>query len=183
MGEMRGFRVTHAYTSIPGAQVPSSVSVSIAISFLAKKFASDSVLLILSPFPQRIILIGVEAFLPPSIKLRQSVPKSCHLTHLAVVHSLNCVQLFATLWTTAYQAPLSSTISWTLLKFISTESVMLSKHLIFCILLLLLLSISPSIRIFSNEPAVRIRWPKYWSLSFSISPSKEYSRLISFRID
>ena len=128
-GEMRGFRVTHAYTSIPGAQVPSSVSVSIAISFLAKKFASDSVLLILSPFPQRIILIGVEAFLPPSIKLRQSVPKSCHLTHLAVVHSLNCVRLFATLWTTAYQAPLSSTISQSLLRFMSIELVILYNDL------------------------------------------------------
>ena len=69
-GEMRGFRVTHAYTSIPGAQVPSSVSVSIAISFPAKKFASDSVLLILSPFPQRIILIGVEAFLPSFHKIK-----------------------------------------------------------------------------------------------------------------
>ena len=81
-----------------------------------------------------------------------------------------------------HQAPLSSTISWSLHKFTSIESVMLSNHLILCSPLLLP-SIFPSIRIFSNELALCIRWPKYWSFSFSISPSSEYSGLISFRMD
>ena len=86
--------------------------------------------------------------------------------------------------TAVRQAPLSSTISWSLLKFMSIESVMLSNnHLIQCHPLLLMPSIFPSIRIFSSELALRIRWPKYWSFNFSISPSNEYSGLISFRID
>ena len=84
-------------------------------------------------------------------------------------------------WTAARQALLSSTISWSLLKFMSTESVMPFNHLILCHPLLLLPSIFPSIRIFSNESALLIRWPKYWS--FSISPSNECSGLISFRMD
>ena len=93
------------------------------------------------------------------------------------------VQLFATPWTSARQAPLSSTVSWSLLKFVSVESVMPSNQLVLCCPLLLLPSIVPSIRVFSSESALYIRWPKYWSFSFSISPSKEYSGLISFRID
>ena len=84
-------------------------------------------------------------------------------------------------WTAACQVPLSSTISWSLLRFMSTESVMLSNHLIFCCALLLP-SIFLSIRIFSNELALCIRWPKYWSFSFSTSPSYEYSGMISFCI-
>ena len=80
-------------------------------------------------------------------------------------------------------ASLSITNSWSLLKFMSIESVMPSNHLILCHPLLLLPSILPSIRVFSNESALCIRWPKYWSFSFSISPSKEYSGLISFRMD
>ena len=86
-------------------------------------------------------------------------------------------------WTTAHQASLSFTISQSLLKLMSLESVMLSNHLLLCCPLLLLPSIFPSIRIFSKESALHIRWPKNWSFSFSISPSKEYSGLISFRID
>ena len=86
-------------------------------------------------------------------------------------------------WTAACQASLSYTISWSLLKLMSVESVMPSNHLIFCCPLLLLPAIFPSIRVFSNELALRIRWPKYWSFSFSISPSNEYSGLISCRID
>ena len=78
---------------------------------------------------------------------------------------------------------LSFTISWSLLKFISIELVMPSNHLVLCHLLLLLPSLFPSIRVFSNELALRIRWPNYWSFSFSISPSSEYSGLISFRMD
>ena len=84
--------------------------------------------------------------------------------------------------TLAHQAPLYFTISWSLLKFTSTESVMPSNHLILCCPLLLLPLIFLSIKVFSNESAFHIRWLKYWSLSFSISPSNEYSRLISFRI-
>ena len=86
-------------------------------------------------------------------------------------------------WTAARQASLPITNSWTLLKLMSIESVMPSDHLILCCLLLLLPSIFPSIRVFSNESVLRIRWPKYCSFSFSISPSNEYSGLISFRID
>ena len=100
-----------------------------------------------------------------------------------VVQLINCVQLFAITWTAACQASLSSTISQSLLKLISTELVMLSNRLILCHPLLLLSSIFPSIRVFSNEAALRIRWPKYRSFSFSVSPSSEYSGLISFRID
>ena len=85
-------------------------------------------------------------------------------------------------WTAPYQASLSFTISWSLLKLMSTESVMPSNHLIFCCPLLLP-SIFPSIRVFFDESALHIRWPKNWSFSFSISPSSEYSGLISFRID
>ena len=100
-----------------------------------------------------------------------------------VVQSLSCVQVFATPWTTACQASLSFTNSQSFLKLMSIELVMLSNHLIYCHPLLLLPSIFPSIRVFSTESAFSIRWPKYWSSSFSISPSDEYSRLISFRID
>ena len=90
---------------------------------------------------------------------------------------------FVTTLTVACQAPLSSTISQNLFKFMSNESVMLFNHLILCQPLLLPPSISPSIRVFFNESALGIRWPKYWSFSFSISPSNEYSGLISFKMD
>ena len=105
------------------------------------------------------------------------------MTFLVIVQSLSRVPLFATSWTAARQASLSFTISWSLFKFMSTESEMPSNHLILCHPLLLLPSIFPSIRVFSNELALGIKWPKYWSISFSISPSSEYSGLISFRID
>ena len=96
---------------------------------------------------------------------------------------LSHVRLFATPWTAAHQASLSITNSQSLLKLMSIELVMPSNHLILCRLLLLLPSICPSIRVFFNESALLIRWPKYWSFSFSISPSNEYSGLISLRID
>ena len=99
------------------------------------------------------------------------------------VQSFSRVQLFATPWTVALQDPLSSTISQSLLKFMCIELVMLSNHLILCRPLLLLPSIFPSIRAFSNELVLHIRWSKYWSFSFSISPFNEYSGLISFRVD
>ena len=102
-----------------------------------------------------------------------------------VVQLLSCVRFFATPWTAACigQASLSFTISQSLLKLKSIELVMPSNHLILCRPLLLLPSIFPRIRVFSIESTLHIRWPKYWSFSFSISPSNEYSGLISFRID
>ena len=100
-----------------------------------------------------------------------------------VVQSLNCVQLFATPWTAAHQASLSVTNSQILLKLMTIESVMPSNHLILCHPLLLPPSVFPSIRVFSNESVLHIMWPKNWSFIFNISPSNEYSGLISFRID
>ena len=100
-----------------------------------------------------------------------------------VVQSLNRVWLSVTSWTVACQASLSFTISWSLLKVMSTGSVMLSNHLILCFPLLLFPLTFPNIRVFSNELALPIRWPKYWSFSFRISPFNEYSGLISFWID
>ena len=105
------------------------------------------------------------------------------LSAFSSVQSLSHARLFATPWTATHQASLSITDSWSLLKLMSIESMMSSSHLILCHPLLLLSSIFPSIRVFSNESALRIRWPKYWSLNFNISPSNEYSTLISFRMD
>ena len=105
------------------------------------------------------------------------------LHEFSSVQSLSHVQLFVTPWTTARQASLSVTNSRSLLKLMSIESVMPSNHLIFCHPLLLLPSIFPSIRVFSNVSVLHIKRPKYWSFSFSISPSNEYSGLISFRMD
>ena len=102
---------------------------------------------------------------------------------VVVVQSLSRIQLFATPWTAAHQASLSFTVSLSLLKLMSIESVIRFNHLTLYRPLLLLPSIFPSNRVFSNELALRIRWPKYWSFSFSTSPSNEYSGLISFRID
>ena len=104
-------------------------------------------------------------------------------TLISLVQSLSHVQLFATPWTAAPQASLSFTVSQSLLKLMSIESVMSSNQPILCRPLLLLPSIFTSIRVFSSESALRIRWPKYWSFSLSISPSNEYSGLVSFRID
>ena len=104
-------------------------------------------------------------------------------TVFVVIQSLSWVWLFETPWTAACQAPLSFAISWNLLRFMSVESVMLYNHLILYCPLLLLPPIFPSIRVFSSELALCIRWPKYWSFSFSIKPSNEYSGVISFRID
>ena len=101
---------------------------------------------------------------------------------LSSVQSLSRVRLFATPWTAAHQASLSITNSQSLLKLMFIESVMPSNHFILCRHLLLPPSIFPSIRVFSNESVLCIRWPKYWSFSFNISPSNEYSELISFRM-
>ena len=108
---------------------------------------------------------------------------SAVLVSFSSVQSLSRVWLFVTPWTAACQASLSVTSSQSLLKFMSIESVSPSSHLIFCRPLLILPSIFSSTRVFSNESVLHIRWPNYWSFSFSISPSNEYSGLISFRMD
>ena len=105
------------------------------------------------------------------------------MVQFSSVQSLSRVQLFATTWTAACQASLSITNSQSSLKFMSIELVMPSHHLILCRPHLLSPSIFPSIRVFPNESVLRVRWPKYWSFNFSISPSNEYSGLISFRMD
>ena len=102
---------------------------------------------------------------------------------MVAVQSLSPVRRFATPWTAAHQASLFFTISWNLLKLMSIESMMPSNHLILCRPLLLLPSIFPSITVFFNELVLHIRWPKYWSFSFSIIPSKEHPGLISLRMD
>ena len=104
-------------------------------------------------------------------------------TKVVGIQSLSHVQLFVIPWILAVQASLSFTISWSLFKLTSIDSVMPSNHLILCYPLRLLPPIFPSIRIFTNESALCIMWPKYWSFSFRISPSNEYLGLISFRID
>ena len=128
---------------------------------------------------------------PPVPSPRQSCRPALgplHASAFAIVvqllsQLLSRIRLLATPWTTAHLGPLSFTISRSLLKLMSIESMMPSNHLIFCRPLLLLPSIFPSIRVFSNELALHIRWPKYWNFSVRISPSNEYSGLISFRID
>ena len=106
-----------------------------------------------------------------------------YILQFSSIQLLSHVRLFATPWTVSHQASLSITNSWSLLKLMSIESVLPSNHLILCRPLLLLPSIFPSIRVFPNESILHIRWPKYWSFSFNISPSNEYSGLISFRMD
>ena len=106
-----------------------------------------------------------------------------HIYNGKFSHSVQLLRLFVTPWTAACQASLSITNSWSLLRFMSIESVMPCKHLILCLPLLLLPSVFPSIRVFLNESALRIRWPKYWSFSFNISPTNEYPGLMSFRMD
>ena len=105
------------------------------------------------------------------------------ISSVQLVQSLSCVQLFATQWTAAQQASLSITNYWSLLKFTPIESVMPSNYLILCHPLLFSPSIFPSIRVFSNESVLHIRWPKYWTFSLKISPSNEYAGLIFFRMD
>ena len=121
------------------------------------------------------------------IKCKNAYHSTCialrTVPQLSSVQSLSCVWLFVTPWTAAHQASLSITNSQSLLKLMCIESVILSSQLILCHPLLLQPSIFPSIRAFSNESVLQIRWPKYWSFSFSINPSNEYSGLISFRID
>ena len=114
---------------------------------------------------------------------KQTKNTHCHILAISSVQSLSRVQLFATPWTAACQASLSITNSRSSPKPMSIESVMPSYHLILCRPLLLLPSIFPSIRVFSNQSTLRITWPKYWSFSFNISPCNEHPGLISFRMD
>ena len=113
----------------------------------------------------------------------ESQSAQTHLVQFSSVQLLSCVRLFVIPWTAARQASLSITNSWSLLKFMSIKLVMPSNHLILCRPFLLLPSIFTRFRVFSSEAALCIRWPKYWTFSFNISLSNEYSGLISFRID
>ena len=131
----------------------------------------------LSPFPSTSIfrnnsLLGLNSFCSKYLE--------CFISKFVVVQSLSHTRLFVTPWAVVCQASLSFTVSWSLLSFMSTESVMPSNHLILCCSIISP-SIFPSIRVFYNELPLHIRWPEYWS--FSISPSSEYSDLVSFRID
>ena len=117
------------------------------------------------------------------LDLEQQTGSKLGKEYISSVQSLSRVRLIATPWTIAHQASLSITNSQNLLKLISIKSVMPSNHLILCHPLLLLPSIFSSIRVFFNESVLHIRWPDYWSFSFNISPSNEYSGLISFRMD
>ena len=109
--------------------------------------------------------------------------RNTFVLHFSSVQSLSHVRLFVTPWTAAHQASLSITNAQSLLKLMSIESVMPSNHLVLCCPLLLPPSVFPSMRVFSSEPALRMRWPKYWSFSFSISPSNKLPGLISLRMD
>ena len=129
---------------------------------------------------QRLLDVDLRISCIGSFHPSAQVPSSVQFSS---VQSLSRVWLFAIPWTAAHQASLSITNSQSLPKLMSIESVMLYNHFIFCRPLLLLPSIFPSIMVFSNESALRIRWPKYWSFSFSISPSNEHPGLISFRMD
>ena len=133
-------------------------------------------------FPHQFKCLTVKFFVQIS-HLIFTVTLFIRISNFSSVQLLSCLWLFATPWTAAHKASLSITNSWSLLKLMSIESVMPSNHLILCRPLLLLLSIFPSIRVFSNESVLRITWLKYWSFSSSISPTNEYSGLISFRID
>ena len=137
--------------------------------------------------------IDLEIIVPSEIKLERKGQIPYDITYMwnlkydtvqfSSVQSLSCVRLLETPWTAAHQASLSITNCQSLPNAMSNESVMPSNKLILCCPLLLLPSLFPSIRVFSNESVFRIRWPKDWSFSFSISPSNAYSRLISFRMD
>ena len=134
--------------------------------------------------PPAIILESFHYMLPYNDLIKEKWPNMISsLCHFRSVQSLSYVPLFATPWTTGCQASWSITNSWSLPKLMSIELVMLSKHLILCHPLLLLPSIIPSVRVFSNESALRIRWPKYCSFSFKIRHSDEHAGLISFRMD
>ena len=147
-------------------------------SFLSTFLLSPSCLALIFPFEQS------SSPTHHHLQRRNAVFPVPETTHPSKPFSdVQSFQLFTTQWTAAHQASLSCTISWSLLKLLSIESVMPSNHFTLCRTLLLQPSIFPSITVFSNELALCITWPKYWSMSISISSSNEYSGLISFRID
>ena len=152
-------------------------------------FLSTLIMLtILSPLvqlniPIKLLRLGSKNLQRPSKHLDQNYCHWSYISDLSSVQSLSHVRCFATPWIAAHPASMSITNSLILIKLMCIEAVMPSNHLILCRPLLLLPSILPSIRVFSNESVHPIRWPKYWSFSFSISPSNEHSGLISFRMD
>ena len=168
---------------------------SVSRSLLFHKLTPPLSFLCLVTSPLAPSLFAICVFLSPSSSpLKSQAPFHSHswwLEHshrylldcVSSVQSLSHVQLFATPWIAVRRASLSITNSWSSLRLTSIESVMPSSHLILCCPLLLLPPIPPSIRVFSNESTLRMRWPKYWSFSFSIIPSKEIPGLISFRMD
>ena len=127
--------------------------------------------------------VGSLSILQGNFPTQESNQDLMHSVQFSSVQSLSRVRLFVTPWTAAHQASLSITNSWNSLRLKSIKSVMPSRHLILCRPLLVLPSIPPSIGVFPNEPTLRMRWRKYWSISFSISPSNEHPGLISFRMD
>ena len=129
-----------------------------------------------------IVYLAIDVFIVIIMSLRTLLSVD-YSVQFSSVQSLSRVWLFVTPWIAAHQASLSITISRSSLRLTSIESVMPSSHLILCHLLLLLPPIPPSIRVFSNESTLHVRWPKFWSFSFSIIPSKEIPGLISFRMD
>ena len=153
---------------------------SVRLYFLGSKITADCDC---SHEIKRCLLLGGSAMTNLDIVLKSRDITLPTKVRLSSVQSLSHVRLFATPWIAARQASLSITTSWSSLRLMSIESVMPSSYLILCWSLLLLSLIFPRIRVFSNEPVLHISWPKYWNFSFSISPSNEYSGLISFRID
>ena len=134
-------------------------------------------------FSKKCVKIHRRNFQLSHFKMWHALTKRTVSVQFSSVQSLSRVRLFATPLTAAHRASLSITDFQSLLKLMSIEPMMPSNHLILCCPLLLLPSVFPSIRVFSNESVLHIRWPKHWSFSFNISPSNEYSRLISFRMD
>ena len=160
------------------------------IQLKSRRFFSNFIHIFL--FPEITVSLNLEFIIPMQINYYYYINKYqvayywLHIIielYIVVIQSLSPVQFLVTPWTAAHQASLPFTISLSFLKLMSIESVMPSNHLIVCHPLLLPPSVFPSIRVFSNESALHIWWPNYWSFSFSISPSNGYSGLISFRMD
>ena len=164
----------HLITSLTHSSLVSSVKPGFLL--YVNSYSLTFCVIFVSIFPLYIFLLFLRWYLPYSFP-------PVTLYHIRSVQLLSRVQLFATPWIAARQASLSVTNSRSSLRLTSIKSVMPSRHLILCHPLLLLPPTPPSIRVFSNESTLRMRWPKYWSFSFSIIPSKEYPRLISFRMD
>ena len=186
--------------SLTVSEIPFSLSVSITVDLVQFSSVAWSCLTFWDPMDCSMPDLPVHHQLPestqthvhwvgdaiqPSHPLSSPSPPALNLSQyqFSSVQSLSCVQLFVATWITARQDPLSIVNSRSSLKLASIESVMPSSHLILCCPLLLLPPSPPSIRVFSNESTLHIRWPKYWSFSFSIIPSKEIPGLISFRMD